>query len=212
MDQKINSHRSSWLAYGRIAALSVAVISGGFAVTAVAQDTQPVTAADSEQAKKNLELFDKLDFEAWNNRDWDLFRELHAKNVKVAGFGQQTENIEEHLAWAQAFIAQVPDSKIDAHPIRIGAATGPPLQAPVAAPHRRPSPAGKMGRSSKSISSSSSPNSKALQRGRHRRPLHLGSAGATAALCTLLLRHHLSIRRPRLGYGQLNTAPQAHGE
>ncbi len=114
MDQKIP--RSPWAA-----ALAVVVLAGGLATSASAQVAEPVTAAESEQAKQNLALFDQLDFEAWNNRDWDLFRKLHAENVIVAGFGQKTENVEDHLAWAQAFIKQVPDSKIDAHPIRIGA-------------------------------------------------------------------------------------------
>src|SRR5579864_1977617 len=48
-------------------------------------------AADSEQARENLARFEKLDFGAWNKRDWDLFRKLHADKVKVGGFGQQTE-------------------------------------------------------------------------------------------------------------------------
>ena len=39
----------------------------------------------------------------------------------VGGLGQQTEEIEDHVAWAQARAAQFPDSRIVAHPIRIGA-------------------------------------------------------------------------------------------
>ncbi len=120
MDQNIHHHRSPFLAFGKTA-LAAIILAGGLTTAASAQEVGQVTAADTEQALRNLELFDQLDFEAWNNRDWDLFRQLHAENVKVGGFGQQTEGIEDHLAWAQAFIAQVPDSKIDAHPIRIGA-------------------------------------------------------------------------------------------
>jgi hypothetical protein len=86
-----------------------------------AQDATPVTAADSAAAEQNLALFDRVDFEAWNNRDWDLFSQLHSDDVYVEGFGQATDGIDDHLAWAQAFIAQVPDAKIVAHPIRIGA-------------------------------------------------------------------------------------------
>jgi len=82
---------------------------------------QSTAAADSERAKKNLDLFERLDFEAWNKRDWDLFRQLHGKNVKVGGFGQETENVEDHIAWAQAYLKQYPDNQIEAHPIRIGA-------------------------------------------------------------------------------------------
>ena len=115
----ITSRRTSLLGYAKTAAVAL-VVAAGLATGAAAQEEQ-VTAAESEQALKNLALFDDLDFKAWNGRDWDLFRKLHAPTVKVGGFGQQTEGIDDHLAWAQAFIAQVPDSKIDAHPIRIGA-------------------------------------------------------------------------------------------
>ena len=120
MDQKTYNQRSPWLAFGK-ATLAAIVLAGGLASAVSAQDAESVTAADTEQAKENLALFDRLDFEAWNDRDWDLFRQLHAEEVKVGGFGQQTEGIEEPLSWAQAFIEAVPDSKIDAHPIRIGA-------------------------------------------------------------------------------------------
>lgn len=78
-------------------------------------------AADSEQAERNLALFERLDFEAWNKRDWDLFRQLHGKDVIVGGFGQETENIDDHVAWAQDFLRQNPENQIDAHPIRIAA-------------------------------------------------------------------------------------------
>lgn len=86
-----------------------------------AQVARPVTKADTEQALKNLDTFDRLDFVGWNDRDWDLFRQLHAGNVHVGGFGQETDGIQDHVAWAQNFISQYPNSKIESHPIRIGA-------------------------------------------------------------------------------------------
>ena len=88
---------------------------------ASSQTIQSKAAADSEQARQNLTRFEKLDFEAWNKRDWDLFRELHSERVKVGGFGQETENVDDHVAWAQAFLKKFPDNQIIAHPIRIGA-------------------------------------------------------------------------------------------
>ena len=127
MDQTNRTDRRRLLAQGGAAALAGVALSGMLARVANAQDGTPaaegtpITAADSPTAEENLALFDRLDFEAWNNRDWDLFRELHADDVHVEGFGQTTDGIEAHLAWAQAFIAQVPDSTIVAHPIRIGA-------------------------------------------------------------------------------------------
>lgn len=84
------------------------------------QEALPSAAADSVQARQNLALFERLDFEAWNKRDWDLFRKLHADTVKVGGLGQETENVEDHVAWAQAYLKQYPDNRIVAHPIRIG--------------------------------------------------------------------------------------------
>jgi hypothetical protein len=87
----------------------------------------PITAAPGAdcagqgQVEQHLAAFDQLDFKAWNDRNWDLFRQLHTDNVKVVGFGQATEGIDDHVAWAKAFIAANPASKILAHPIRIGA-------------------------------------------------------------------------------------------
>lgn len=85
--------------------------------------TEPhsIKAADSDRAEHNLALFERLDFEAWNKRDWDLFRQLHGKDVIVGGFGQETENVDDHVAWAQDFLKKNPENQIDAHPIRIGA-------------------------------------------------------------------------------------------
>ena len=127
MDQPTRTDRRRLLAQGGTAAIAGVALSGMLARVANAQDGTPaaegtpITAADSPTAEENLALFDRLDFEAWNNRDWELFRQLHTDGVHVEGFGQSTDGIEAHLAWAQAFVAQVPDSMISAHPIRIGA-------------------------------------------------------------------------------------------
>ena len=82
---------------------------------------EAVTAADSAAAEQNLALFDRLDLEAWNNQDWDLFSQLHGDDVHVSGAGATTNGIDEHIGWAQAVITQAPHAKILAHPIRIGA-------------------------------------------------------------------------------------------
>ena len=121
MDQTNRTDRRRLLAQGGAAALAGLALSGAFGRSAGAQDATPVTAADSAEAEQNLALFDRLDFEAWNNRDWDLFRQLHGDDVHVEGFGQGTDGIDDHLAWAQAVVTQNPESKIVAHPIRIGA-------------------------------------------------------------------------------------------
>ena len=127
MDLTTRTDRRRVIVQGSAAAAAGITLSSMLARVATAQGGTPaaeqssITAADSPSAEENLALFDRLDFEAWNNRDWDLFRELHTDDVHVEGFGQVTDGIEAHLAWGQAFIAQVPDSTIVAHPIRIGA-------------------------------------------------------------------------------------------
>jgi SnoaL-like domain len=134
MDQTTRAGRRQLLAQGGAAALAGIALQGALIRRAAAQDATPgaatptpITAAPGadcpgqEQVEQNLALFDRLDFEAWNNRDWELFRELHGEHVHVAGFGQATEGIDAHLAWAQAFTGQFPDARVVTHPIRIGA-------------------------------------------------------------------------------------------
>ncbi len=126
------SGRRHLLAQGGAAMLAAIALHGTLPGMSGAQENYPASGtpisatpmADcpgQEQVTRNLELMDQLDFEGWNGRDWDLFSQLHADEVIVAGFGQATEGNAEHVAWAQAFIEQNPDSIIDAHPIRIGA-------------------------------------------------------------------------------------------
>ena len=77
--------------------------------------------AGQEQVEKNLAAFERLDFEGWNGRNWETFRQLHTDDVKVVGFGSRTEGIDAHTKWAQDFIAANPESKIMTHSIRVGA-------------------------------------------------------------------------------------------
>ena len=79
-----------------------------------------VVQTPEEQA--NLVRFDILDFEAWNNRNWTLFQELHSPDVLVVDSnGNTTRGIEQHLQWAMAAVAANPESRVLAHPIKIAA-------------------------------------------------------------------------------------------
>jgi hypothetical protein len=81
-----------------------------------------IVIAQTPEEKANLERFDKLDFQAWNNRDWTLFRELHAPDVLIVDFnGHTTKGIEQHIQYAMALISAAPESKVLAHPIKIAA-------------------------------------------------------------------------------------------
>ena len=84
-------------------------------------DAVIVIAAESPEAKANLDRFDQLDFDAWNNRNWTLFQEIHSPDVLVVDFnGNVTKGIEQHLQWANKSVASTP-STILAHPIKIAA-------------------------------------------------------------------------------------------
>lgn len=121
--------RRQILAQGSAAAFAAIALQGARGRMAAAQPASgtPASAtpgadcAGQEQVARNLETFDRLDFEGWNKRDWDLFSQIHGDEVTVVGFGSATEGVDDHVAWAQAFIEQNPDSTIEAHPIRIGA-------------------------------------------------------------------------------------------
>jgi hypothetical protein len=81
-----------------------------------------IVVAQTPEEKANLERFDKLDFEAWNNRNWTLFREIHSPDVLVVDFsGNKTKGIEQHVQWAMAAISAAPESRVLTHPIKIAA-------------------------------------------------------------------------------------------
>ena len=81
-----------------------------------------IVVAQTQEEKANLERFDKLDFEAWNNRNWTLFTEIHSPDVLVVDFnGNATRGIEQHVQWAMAAISAAPESRVLAHPIKIAA-------------------------------------------------------------------------------------------
>src|SRR4051794_26371972 len=69
--------------------------------------------------EQNLEAFDRVDFEAWNGPDWDVFRQLHTNDVIVEMTGMRTEGIEAHVDACRQTVDAYPDSKIVSHPIKI---------------------------------------------------------------------------------------------
>jgi hypothetical protein len=81
-----------------------------------------IVVAQTPEEQANLDRFDKLDFEAWNNRNWTLFEELHSPDVLVVDFtGNTTRSIDQHLQWAMGAVSAQPESRVLAHPIKIAA-------------------------------------------------------------------------------------------
>jgi SnoaL-like domain len=86
------------------------------------QTETAVVVAQTPEEQANLDRFDRLDFEAWNNRNWTLFEELHSPDVLVVDFnGNTTMGIDQHLQWAMAAVSAQPESRVLAHPIKIAA-------------------------------------------------------------------------------------------
>jgi hypothetical protein len=81
-----------------------------------------IVIARTPEEQANLDRFDRLDFEAWNNRNWTLFEELHSPDVLVVDFtGATTRGIDQHLQWAMGAVSAQPESRVLAHPIKIAA-------------------------------------------------------------------------------------------
>jgi hypothetical protein len=81
-----------------------------------------IVVAQTPEEQANLDRLDRLDFEAWNNRNWTLFEELHDPDVLVVDFtGNTTRGIDQHLQWAMAAVSAQPESRVSAHPIEIAA-------------------------------------------------------------------------------------------
>jgi len=68
-----------------------------------------------------IDLFEKVDFEAWNGPDWSLFRKLHSDDVYVDMFGGKTEGVDAHVTACQSYQAAVPAFRVLEHPVRMAA-------------------------------------------------------------------------------------------
>jgi hypothetical protein len=69
--------------------------------------------------RRNLSLFDRLDFEAWNTGNFDLFRQLHTEKVKVV-FGPWTTTSREAHVDAMRPMVESGASRIVSHDIMFG--------------------------------------------------------------------------------------------
>jgi SnoaL-like domain len=92
------------------------------AASSLSSNQTEIVVAQTPEEQANLDRFDRLDFEAWNNRNWTLFEELHIPDVLVVDFnGNTTRGIDQHLQWAMAAVSAQPESRVLAHPIKIAA-------------------------------------------------------------------------------------------
>ncbi|ANE53068.1 ester cyclase [Flavisolibacter tropicus] len=76
---------------------------------------------NDETVVKNLAKFDTLDYIVFSRRDWDRFHESHSPNIKVYfPDGHMTKGFDVHIKDMDAMFVYAPDTRITAHPIKIG--------------------------------------------------------------------------------------------
>ena len=112
-------------------ATTLAVISSLAAFAANAGDSNTVMTktlaelaayqAREAKAEEHLKTFDLLDFEVFSGQLWDRLHESHADDIVVHWpDGRATVGIDVHIEDLKAFFVYAPDTRIEAHPIRIG--------------------------------------------------------------------------------------------
>lgn len=75
----------------------------------------------TDPVARHLELFDQLDFEAYNKQNWNRFRQIHCDDVVVTdSMGNSTQGIDAHVAAMQPIFSWAPDNHVVDHPIRMG--------------------------------------------------------------------------------------------
>lgn len=76
---------------------------------------------ERQQTKKRIELFDQLDFDHYNNQDWDAFSISHADDIIVHNAdGSITHGLDAHTNSLKPAFDLVPDLKITGHPVKFG--------------------------------------------------------------------------------------------
>jgi len=87
------------------------------------KETRAQFEKDQATVNKNLKTFDTLDFVVFSNQEWVRLHESHSKDVIVNWpDGHQTKGIERHIEDLKALFVYAPDTRIEVHPIRFGAA------------------------------------------------------------------------------------------
>ncbi|MFB6862651.1 ester cyclase [Streptomyces virginiae] len=91
---------------------------GDPAATSQAESSWPTGLTREE--RRNLEIFDDLDFNVYSGQKWDRIDESHAKNIRVHWpDGHYTDGIDQHIADMKSQFAWAPDTRITEHPNRI---------------------------------------------------------------------------------------------
>lgn len=114
----LSTDRPRFLAKSGAVAVSTATFMAAFAALSGVQDATP---ARTRSAPRETWRFSTGSTSRDGTpRTGTSLSEIHAEDVIVRGFGQATDGLPPHLAWAQEFRPANPGFFIEAHPIRIG--------------------------------------------------------------------------------------------
>jgi len=80
-------------------------------------------ASDGALGDQNLKTFDALDFDVFNNQEWERLHESHADDVIVTWpDGSSVVGIKRHIEDLKKLFVFAPDTGIEVHPVRIASA------------------------------------------------------------------------------------------
>jgi predicted ester cyclase len=78
--------------------------------------------ASERATTEHLAVFDALDFDVFTHQKWDRLHESHARDIVVHWpDGHATHGIDQHIADLKAMFVYAPDTRIEVHPIKLGA-------------------------------------------------------------------------------------------
>jgi hypothetical protein len=111
--------------------LAAVALTAAFAVGMSSKSIAAPSAADAAAlehykiaeriATEHLKKFDTLDFDVFSNQKWDRLKESHSPDILVHWpDGHVTKGIERHIADLKAMFVYAPDTRVTAHPQRIG--------------------------------------------------------------------------------------------
>jgi hypothetical protein len=73
-----------------------------------------------DRERRNIELFDKADFELFSKQDWPGFSTSHTEDVRVVmPDGREVHGMKAHMADMVDLFKSFPDMTIEDHPIKV---------------------------------------------------------------------------------------------
>lgn len=128
-----------------LAVLSIATVSIANASTPAEHPSTPPPKHEKQvrAVERNLQKFDKLDFDVFSHQQWERLSESHSPNILVTWpDGHETQGIDKHIEDLKAMFVFAPDITIKKHPIRFGSGSWTSVTGVMTGTFSRPMPIG----------------------------------------------------------------------